>query len=591
MLPYRFCVLIVLLIFPGVTAVSDNFSDLLQKEANRQRDSRKQPILLVSNCDECIEYSLSDRDQNDGWCPEVDGEAFPQEAYVQPPSTPGATAGELVPPQWQTAPSNPVLSDPGNLPNPMNMDPAVVDAFNDSLGDSAAQPRRRTAPRQFTPNASQVVNLNTIGDFYGGALRTISMSETQSYAFHTQGFIASGAPGSASAVLVFEANGGIPDDFTTIGLGQDLDGSGDGFADTFNMSEPLPPNEVPTSPGPGYTFDGGTVVFTGDATTTSPIAGVFPASGPNNTWYASYSFSREMQLTAPIGGLSMRRIKLSEQNSPLPTHRVYGSLNYYDDVPNGGGDITRYFVGIEKAFFHDQISLDLRMPFASTLDSDQTTAGVSGRNSEFGNIVLTAKALLLRRQSWLLSGGVGVGFPTADDTRILSAQSGAEVLRIDNDSFHILPFFAGRWTPASRCYLQWFLQWDVDANGNDVRARPNNGALSNIGRLQDQTLTFVDVSIGHWLRNDRSKKLWGIVPTAELHYSTTSQDADTVSGNGFQIGNTTNRYDVLNMTLGSHFMFCNNWTVTPAMAIPLRRDNLDDKQFDYEALAQIERRF
>ncbi len=83
----------------------------------------------------------------------------------------------------------------------------------------------------------------------------------------------SGSPGSASALLVFEANGGVADDFTTFGTGRDLGPTADGFADTFDMVEPLPPNEVPTSPGGDFTYDGGTVVYTGTNATTQPIDG------------------------------------------------------------------------------------------------------------------------------------------------------------------------------------------------------------------------------------------------------------------------------------------------------------------------------
>ena len=56
--------------------------------------------------------------------------------------------------------------------------------------------------------------------------------------FTPRGTIISGSPGSPAAVLAFERNGGFPNDFNSVpGTGRDV--SGDGFTDTFNMTEPL----------------------------------------------------------------------------------------------------------------------------------------------------------------------------------------------------------------------------------------------------------------------------------------------------------------------------------------------------------------
>lgn len=472
--------------------------------------------------------------------------------------------------------------DTGTAPDAFDFDQDDVDRFN----DAAQQPGGRTNPQQSTPRAAELVNVNTIGDFFGEALQAVTIAETRSFAFHTEGFIVTGTPGSASALLVFEANGGVADDFTTFGTGQDA--SGDGFADTFSMTEPLPPNEVPTSPGGDFSFDGGTVVYTGTTATTQPIDGAFPASSPNNFWYASYSYSRASRTIA--NGLALRRIKISEMNSPLPKHRIYGSFNFYNDVINGVGDVSRYFLGIEKAYCDNLMSIDVRIPFSSTLDSTQTTSGIGSRNAEFGNLTVTTKAVLMRNGACTLTGGLGLSLPTAKDAKVVSASSNAELLRIDNDAVHVLPYVAGLWTPNSLFFMQWFLQWDIDTRGNDVHARHSSGAMLDIGRLDDQTLTFADLTMGTWLRRCPGRTLWGIVPVAELHYATTGDDADSVSNGSFRVGSAANRYDVLNLTLGSHFMFRES-TLTTGLATPLRRSNFGDRQFDYEAVVQLERRF
>lgn len=588
MQPLRWPTLAAVIVLSASPALSQGLDPVLRYDAMRPSFQCGGPVRLVSG-NEPIQYQLSDR--LNSLVPPADAPCPP--GVVCPPGVDGfaPAPGSTQAPEGIDARGD-GIDPPGDSADTFNLDadsPSLdqdtVDRFNDTATTS---PTRRTNARRSTPNAAELVNVNTIGDFFGEALQTVTISETRSFAFHTEGFIVSGTPGSPSALLVFEANGGVADDFTTFGTGRDLSPTTDGFADTFDMVEPLPPNEVPTSPGGDFTYDGGTVVYTGTTATTQPIDGAFPAAAPNNIWYASYSYSRFSQTIA--NGLALRRIKIAEMNSPIPKHRIYGSFNFYNDVINGVGDVSRYFLGIEKPFHEDLISLDLRIPFSSTLDSTQSTSGVGSRNAEFGNLALTAKAVLLRNCEWTLTGGLGLGLPTGSDSKVVSAATNAELLRIDNDAVHVLPFVAGLWTPNSRLFMQWFLQWDIDASGNDVHARNSSGAMVDIGRLDDQTLTFADVTVGAWLRRCPGRALWGIVPVAELHYATTSEDADTVSSGAFRVGNATNRYDVLNLTLGSHFMFRES-TLTTGMATPLRRSNFGDRQFDYEAVVQLERRF
>ena len=65
-----------------------------------------------------------------------------------------------------------------------------------------------------------------------------------------------------------------PNDVFTTGIGSDLAGA-DGFADSFVIAEPLPPSDALTSPGPGFTFDGGSAVYTNNTTSTTPQAGIY----------------------------------------------------------------------------------------------------------------------------------------------------------------------------------------------------------------------------------------------------------------------------------------------------------------------------
>lgn len=106
---------------------------------------------------------------------------------------------------------------------------------------------------------------------------------------------------------------------------------------------------------------------------------------------------------------------------------------------------------------------------ASTLDSDLTIGETPGFTSgEFGNMLLTFKALLVQTETMAFSGGLSVGVPTADSTRV--GMVGRPLLiEIDNQSTHVAPFVGWLWTPNDCFFAHAFLQYDIDTNGSPVR--------------------------------------------------------------------------------------------------------------------------
>jgi hypothetical protein len=131
-------------------------------------------------------------------------------------------------------------------------------------------------------------------------------------------------------------------------------------------------------------------------------------------------------------------------------------------------------------------------------------------------------------------------------------------------------------------FAQGFIQADFDLNGNDVYTDFNGYE----GVLQDQNLLYVDASIGHWfIRNcDPCAHLSGVAAIAELHYTTTMQDTDSVAGvsNGF------NRMDILNATGALNFQF-RQTSLRIGVAAPLRGN--EENLFDTEILVQLNRNF
>jgi hypothetical protein len=301
---------------------------------------------------------------------------------------------------------------------------------------------------------------------------------------------------------------------------------------------------------------------------------------------ANYAYAvTPLIVNIPVGGASVRRVKIADNASPEPRDRLFFNFNFYNDVIGGMGDVSQYTFGYERTFWDGSSSLELRVPVAATLASEQFTAGVEARDLEFGNLAVWFKTILYEVPTGLISGGLGVAAPTASPSRVLMGQT--PILEIENQAVHLLPYLGAMSTPRERWFWQGFLQLDVGTNGNPVHGDVTGQSLSRFGVLQDATLLFADLGVGYSLYENAGEcGLTRISPTAELHYSTTLQDTDVAASNDFLIRSPTRRFDVLNLTLGASLLWSDHLWIRPAMVIPLRDD--DDEHFDYEAMVQID---
>jgi hypothetical protein len=76
------------------------------------------------------------------------------------------------------------------------------------------------------------------------------------------------------------------------------------------------------------------------------------------------------------------RTKIADDNSPLPRDRFIFNYDYFNNASLGSGiDVSRISLGVEKTFLDQQASVELRIPFASTLDSTSTADGMTGRGN------------------------------------------------------------------------------------------------------------------------------------------------------------------------------------------------------------------
>lgn len=277
--------------------------------------------------------------------------------------------------------------------------------------------------------------------------------------------------------------------------------------------------------------------------------------------------------------------KISDDNSPLPRDRVICNYDFFSSVPLNmrGVPVHRISPGIEKTFFDQTVSVEVRVPFASTLTSDILADGSSSNTTtELGNVNVTLKALLYGDDRLNVATGVGIALPTADPTRVLSPQ-GVEVIRVENDTILLVPYVAYLLTPNEYVFFQNWVACAFNTIGNRVLADQDFNGLRKIGRMFDQHQLQVDAQLGYWLiypgRSDGY--LRGLAPFVELHWNSNLSTAPHLTvGDQFVLTPSNPRFNELNLSVGALFQIGNAINLTLGAAFPML-DN-SNRTFDYQ---------
>ena len=303
----------------------------------------------------------------------------------------------------------------------------------------------------------------------------------------------------------------------------------------------------------------------------------------------------------PLAGGS-RRMKVAENNKALPQDRVFFLYNHFHKAleadnssfffePNRRSfDVDRYTIGFEKSFHDGLWSLEVRAPASGQFTYSTTNFGITGGKA--GNLSVVTKVLLTHDHNSSLVTGVGIDLPTGAD--VLTQVNGTQ-FTFHNEAVHLSPYIGYLETTTNEEYfLHAFSQIDIPASGNPVEAsfRPPSDMFP-LGVLTEQTLLHVDVSFGKWFFRKNNSHLSGLAGLLELHYTTTLQDSDLLTGPAFpgffRFENSANRVDVLNMTAGLHAQFGPDWELRVAGSFPLRSG--DDRLFNSEFQVQINHNF
>lgn len=279
-----------------------------------------------------------------------------------------------------------------------------------------------------------------------------------------------------------------------------------------------------------------------------------------------------------------RRFKIAENVSPIPRDRVFFNFNHFEnaltDFRGQAVSLGRYAGGFEKTFLNELASIEMRLPIADGLNSTQRLNGTETEGVELSNLSIALKAIMSTGEHWAITGGTTITVPIADD--YVETIFDNESLRVRNEAVHLAPFIGWLIVDDGDWFAQGFVQADFDLNGNEV-VRDGDDEL---GRLQDQSLLFVDASVGRWLMRDAASHRWinGVAWMTELHYTTTLNDTDQVGG----LTNPFGHMDILNLTAALHFQ-SGLTSIRIGGAAPIRDE--EESLFDAEVMVQLTRQF
>ncbi len=300
----------------------------------------------------------------------------------------------------------------------------------------------------------------------------------------------------------------------------------------------------------------------------------------------------------PIAGSGA--VKIAENGNAGVKNRLIFDVRHFDagtEFLDGGAatdrGFQRYTFGFEKAI-DDSRSIGVRMPVVAGGDVDPTVVDPNqGVLFDFGGIqsvTLLFKQELERSETLVVSTGLGLGVPVQHDTEIFEPTTRSD-LRVRPEAVHFQPFVGFLATPTDDFFLQGFLQFDFASTGNPVD-RSIRGTTVSLGRLNPQSLMFVDLAGGVWLVRNDVGLLRGLAGVVEFHYTTTLSDADAVvdsQGSGLAIGNDANRVDLAHFTTGLHFDLAGDTAVRFGVVLPAN-DGFD-RVFDGEIVGSVIKTF
>jgi hypothetical protein len=319
---------------------------------------------------------------------------------------------------------------------------------------------------------------------------------------------------------------------------------------------------------------------------------VLTVSGVNGGVVNANAIEYTAQLTGqqvialPGASSSVGRVKMSEDNSPIPRDRFIFTYDSFGDVPftADGMNVNRFQFGLEKTFLDGRWSAEVRLPFAGTLASTYSQ-GAEVKDVEFGNLRLAVKRILTQSRFLTVSTGLGVALPTAKDQTVLSLLDDSVLYRFRNRSVQLEPFVAALFTPTDRLFGQVWSSVNFDASGSDLSWNPAVFGGSGSAQVWDLPILSVDGQVGYWLIQNGGGAIRGLAPFAELHWNETLAQnqlvkavGDNTAGQGLSVSAIGTRE--LNLSAGLLCQVGDNMNLSVGAAVPLLQR--PDRTFNWQ---------
>lgn len=321
------------------------------------------------------------------------------------------------------------------------------------------------------------------------------------------------------------------------------------------------------------------------------------------------------QMLSVAGG--GRGVRIGENNKALPADRIHIDYHHfenalamdagvrdavsYTDRSTDDLEIDRVTFGLEKALFDGLMSIEARLPISAGADyrfsGGAPSPLVSYSAGEVGNLSFIFKQVLYAGPRGALSAGIAVETPTGADVR---ATVGGVKYMLKNDAVHLHPWIGVLCLPSTDSFVHSFVQIDVPTGGNRLVWRQMSGpGDGSFGVYNDQTALYWDTAIGHWLhRNPDSPIVTGLAALFEVHWATTLNDPDLVSGSvvspgplpsQVQVTNPEGWFNSVNLTTALAIQLHRRSTLRVAGTFPLLAEQ--NRFFDGELAVQWTRRY
>lgn len=294
--------------------------------------------------------------------------------------------------------------------------------------------------------------------------------------------------------------------------------------------------------------------------------------------FTTFSSETESSLTSAPGAIRLprtggARVFKNEQSRALPTDRVFGLYHHFENalqLETSDTNVDVFTLGVEKTFLEGNTSIELRMPLNNPVGLSSGAFGQSFQTHAAGDLIVTFKALLYSDDSQGFSLGLAVNTPTGSDLTVHNRDDfGDSRFTLKNDATHLIPFIAYQAAPNDDFFFNGFLQVDTPTNANTVDARSGNNRT--LASVRDQTLMYVDASVGYWMfRDDEAEYLTGLAGLLELHYTTALNRADNVDLDFVHFGAGSGRFNVFNLTTGLQANIGRSTMVRAAFVTPIR---------------------